>query len=148
MHLSDTTNLVMTAQRMQIFLRSAYYLISIQDNIIKAKTPGSIAELKSNFLGTEFTVLGFQKHQSNQTRTQHGSIIYTIENYEDQSHPIMTIVLPKLIGSDKFYTWNTAKEGETMLDKYTEDKKDMLICLNNKKPVWHNEKPSLSLAFK
>lgn len=79
---SANKQFIMTAQKMQV-MRSAYYLITLEQEQMSKSSLGCLGKLRSNLAGNEFNI--FDKGENpeakcslEQIRNQLGSIIFVI----------------------------------------------------------------------
>ncbi len=76
----DNWRPLLTAQKMQL-LRSDYYSITLDPNTMAKTAPGYVGKLRSNLLGTEFSLYGAGANPStglppDRLRNQHAAIFY------------------------------------------------------------------------
>lgn len=95
-------------KRMQL-IRSAYYLIAVNEKVTNRVSPECLGKLRSNFQETEFDLFGigesFDKGlPSDQVRNQHAAIIYNLGVDGIKRHNKMDVLLPRPI-EDEPYNW-------------------------------------------
>lgn len=99
----------MVGQCMQL-MRSAYYLIAVDQKVTNRRLPGCIGKLRSNFQETEFDLFGIgesfeKKLPLEQTRDQHAAIIYNLGTKETGGQNRIDVVLPKIVNEKKSNSW-------------------------------------------
>jgi hypothetical protein len=104
---------LMIGQKKQI-LRSAYYLITIDLKDITRKDIGYIGKLRSNLLGTEFSLFGEGENPKTklppeQIRNEHTAILYKSSIINNQGEPQINVVIPKVIDDNTYYVWKPLK---------------------------------------
>lgn len=139
----------MTAKK-QSFQTTSYYLLSTDINELTKQSPHFIGKIRSNFVGTEFTIYDTGENPSKKqatlenTRAQWGVIFYESTILKTRGPKKMQVVLPDLnedMTSKEYKPLTKDKEIQNQLKQNEE-----IYVFENKLPVW-NDKLEVSNTF-
>lgn len=105
----STKRCLMIGQKNQI-MRSAYYLITTDHSDLARKSPGYVGKLRSNLLGTEFSLFSEgenprTKLPAEQIRNEHAAVVYKTSVFSQNSSPEMHVIIPEVVDENKYYVW-------------------------------------------
>jgi tubby-related protein 1 len=99
----------MTGQKNQI-MRSAYYLITLDQNSKTRKTPGYLGKLRSNLLCTEFTLYGEGENPKtklplDKIRNEHAAVVYKTSIFSEDPAAQMNVIIPQVVDERNYCIW-------------------------------------------
>ena len=135
--------------------RSSNYLLSIDRNDLARDGEGFIAKVRSNFIGTSFTIFDCGQNPNKSRALPDGSNIreeLAAVHYEKnvlgfKGPRKMTVVLPAMNREHKRIRVKPRKDSETLLERWKEKQMTDLLELHNKQPVWSEETQAYVLNF-
>uniref|UniRef100_A0AC35TYD0 Tubby-like protein n=1 Tax=Rhabditophanes sp. KR3021 TaxID=114890 RepID=A0AC35TYD0_9BILA len=138
--------------------KTANYLFSTDPCDLSREGSGYIGKLRSNLLGTVFTIYDGgcaynEKKIGQNVRQELGVIMYDTNVLGFRGPRKMTILVPGMYDNEKSTAPPVRKviipmaESETILANFKGDKKEELVILHNKNPTWNEESQSYVLNF-
>ncbi|KAJ8675288.1 hypothetical protein QAD02_011074 [Eretmocerus hayati] len=136
--------------------KTSNYLISTDPTDLSRGGEAYIGKLRSNLLGTQFTVYdnGYSqlKDDKREDRRPHpreelAAVMYDTNVLGFKGPRRMTVVIPGMTPDQKRVKICPRDESETLLECYKSKTMDNLIELHNKTPVWNDDTQSYVLNF-
>jgi tubby and related proteins len=138
--------------------KTSNYIVSMEKKVYDKKSMGYVGKLRSNFVGTEFTL--FDKGCNPSEVEQHSSVaqvhvrqelvavFYEANLLRNRGPRKMTVLLPKLDSKQNREVWQPMKPEDAIISKYKESPQHCnLQRLINKPPQWHDELGAYVLNF-
>jgi hypothetical protein len=131
--------------------KSSNYLITMNETELKVKSPGYLGKLRSNFVGTEFTIYDTgtnpsKKHAEPEThREELGLIMYHANILGGKGPRKMRVVLPALDQEGHRAMWKPAgvipkQKSQTLSAKFKQGQFEGMMDYFNKPPIWNERK--------
>lgn len=145
--------LFMLAARKRKKSRSSNYLISIDAKDLSREGENFIGKLRSNFLGTSFTIYdngvnpsSFRKGRQN-IREELAAIHYETNVLGFKGPRKMVTVIPAMTYNHERIPIQPTHVSETLLERWKSNQMTNLLQLHNKQPVWSDETQAYVLNF-
>lgn len=131
------------------------YLISIDPTDLSRGGEAFIGKLRSNLLGTQFTVYDNGKSpkqigsrdQVSHPRQELAAVVYDTNVLGFKGPRKMTVILPGMTPNNQRVSVVPTDDTETLLECYRSKTMDNLIELHNKTPAWNDDTQSYVLNF-
>nr|CAB3267380.1 tubby-related protein 3-like [Phallusia mammillata] len=136
--------------------KTSNYLISVDATDLSRGGESFIGKLRSNIMGTKFTVYdqgikwgnpGIATDRSN-LREELASICYETNVLGFKGPRKMTVIIPGMDMSHERVRFKPNHDRETILSRWQNKNMENLIELSNKTPVWNEETQSYVLNFR
>lgn len=155
MEKDDNKKVFLLAGRKRKKSTTSNYLISTDPTDLSRKGESYIGKLRSNLVGTKFTIYnegvnprkGGVLADGSNIREELGAVIYDTNVLGFKGPRKMTIVLPGMGVDHKRIPVQPKMESETILERQRRKMMDNLLSLNNKTPVWNDDTQSYVLNF-
>ncbi|KAJ0060143.1 hypothetical protein NL108_003984, partial [Boleophthalmus pectinirostris] len=150
----DGKRVFLMAGRKRKKCKTANYLISTDPTNLSRNTNSYIGKLRSNVLGTKFTVYDGGENpekkpfikESESVRQELAAICYETNVLGFKGPRKMTVIIPGMI-DDERVSIAPKNELETLLTRHANHNTDQLITLINKCPSWNEQTHSYVLNF-
>ncbi|XP_072312643.1 uncharacterized protein [Eucyclogobius newberryi] len=150
----DGKRVFLMAGRKRKKCKTANYLISTDPTNLSRDTNSYIGKLRSNALGTKFTVYDAGENpekkpfvkESESVRQELAAICYETNVLGFKGPRKMTVIIPGMI-DDERVSIAPKNELETLLTRHVNHNTDQLITLINKCPSWNEQTHSYVLNF-
>ena len=145
--------LFMLAARKRKKSRSSNYLISIDAKDLSREGDNFIGKLRSNFLGTSFTIYDSGVNPSSSRkgrqsiREELAAIHYETNVLGFKGPRKMVTVIPAMTYDHKRIPIKPKNVNETLLERWKSNQMTNLLQLHNKQPVWSDETQAYVLNF-
>ncbi|TRZ02803.1 hypothetical protein DNTS_017687 [Danionella cerebrum] len=155
MEKEDGKRVFLMAGRKRKRCKTSYYLISIDPTDLSRDTESYIGKLRSNVLGTKFTVYDngdnperkpFIK-ETDTLRQELAAICYEKNVLGFKGPRKMTVIIPGMHENDERVIIRPKSELESLLTRYENGNKENLVTLANKSPSWNEQTQSYVLNF-
>ncbi|CDQ58706.1 unnamed protein product [Oncorhynchus mykiss] len=155
MEKEDGKRVFLMAGRKRKKCKTSNYLISIDPTELSRDTDSYIGKLRSNVLGTKFTVFDdgdnpdkkpFVK-ECDSVRQELAAICYEKNVLGFKGPRKMTVVIPGMMENDERVCIRPKSDIESLLSRYENGNTDNLVCLMNKSPSWNEQTQSYVLNF-
>uniref|UniRef100_A0A4W4FI72 Tubby C-terminal domain-containing protein n=1 Tax=Electrophorus electricus TaxID=8005 RepID=A0A4W4FI72_ELEEL len=155
MEKEDGKRIFLMAGRKRKKSTTSNYLISVDPTNLSRDTSSYIGKLRSNVLGTKFTVYNngvnperklFIK-ETELLRQELAAICYQKNVLGFKGPRKMTVIIPGMYEDDERVIICPKSELESLLTRYENGNKDNLVCLLNKSPKWNEQTQSYVLNF-
>ncbi|XP_070962834.1 tubby protein isoform X1 [Oncorhynchus clarkii lewisi] len=155
MEKEDGKRVFLMAGRKRKKCKTSNYLISIDPTELSRDTDSYIGKLRSNVLGTKFTVFDdgdnpdkkpFVK-ECESVRQELAAICYEKNVLGFKGPRKMTVVIPGMMENDERVCIRPKSDIESLLSRYENGNTDNLVCLMNKSPSWNEQTQSYVLNF-
>ncbi|XP_047998762.1 protein king tubby [Leguminivora glycinivorella] len=127
------------------------YLISTDPTELTRTADSFAGKLRSNLLGTAFTVYdngkAWRKHDRANTRHELAAVVYDTNVLGFKGPRKMTVILPGMTPDRQRVTIAPEDDSETLLERLKLQNLDEIVVLHNKTPVWNDETQSYVLNF-
>ncbi|XP_014284184.3 protein king tubby isoform X1 [Halyomorpha halys] len=131
------------------------YLISIDPTDLSRGGEAFVGKLRSNLLGTQFTVYDNGKSpkqitsrdQTSLPRQELAAVVYDTNVLGFKGPRKMTVILPGMTANNQRVSIVPTDDTETLLECYRTKTMDNLIQLHNKTPAWNDDTQSYVLNF-
>jgi len=152
----DGKKIFLLAGRKRKKSKTSNYLISVDATDLSRNGESFIGKLRSNVIGTKFTVYnsgvkygksGLKQDRSNQ-REELALICYDTNVLGFKGPRKMTVVIPGMNSDHERVPFVPNHDKETIQSKWQGKKMDNLIELSNKTPIWNDDTQSYVLNFK
>lgn len=135
--------------------KSSNYLISIDPTDLSRGGDNFIGKLRSNFLGTGFSVFdcGVNPHKRralpdlSNTRQELAAVLYETNVLGFKGPRRMTVIVPAMTPEHTRIPVKPRFDSETMLERWRRDQMQDLLKLYNKQPVWSDDTQAYVLNF-
>ncbi|XP_043472645.1 protein king tubby [Leptopilina heterotoma] len=135
--------------------KTSNYLISTDPTDLSRGGEAYIGKLRSNLLGTQFTVYdnGYSlmkddKHEGcSNPRQELAAVVYDTNVLGFKGPRKMTVIIPGMTPDQRRIQICPQEDSETLLECYKMKNMDNLIELHNKTPVWNDDTQSYVLNF-
>ncbi|KAK7919752.1 hypothetical protein WMY93_011036 [Mugilogobius chulae] len=150
----DGKRVFLMAGRKRKKCKTANYLISTDPTNLSRNTNSYIGKLRSNVLGTKFTVYDAGENpekkpfvkESESVRQELAAVCYETNVLGFKGPRKMTVIIPGMI-DDERVSISPKNELETLLTRHANHNTDQLITLINKCPSWNEQSHSYVLNF-
>ncbi|XP_046844305.1 tubby protein-like [Xenia sp. Carnegie-2017] len=154
---TDGKKVFLLAGRKRKKSATSNYLISTDPTDLSRKGESYIGKLRSNLVGTRFTIYndgvnpkngGVMADGSN-IREELGAVLYDTNVLGFKGPRKMTVLIPSMDSSDKRIPVQPKVESDTLLERYRQrgGRLDNILELHNKTPVWNDDTQSYVLNF-
>ncbi|XP_035225841.1 protein king tubby 1-like isoform X2 [Stegodyphus dumicola] len=149
----DGRKVFLLAARKRKKSATSNYLISTDPTDLSRGGESFVGKLRSNLLGTIFTVydagLNPKKKISEQkdSRCEIALIAYATNVLGFHGPRKMSVILPALNSENKRIEMKSSVEGEGLLEKWKSRNMENLLEMQNKTPVWNDDSQSYVLNF-
>merc|ERR1719457_175892 len=152
----DGKKIFLLAGRKRKKSKTSNYLISVDATDLSRNGESFIGKLRSNVIGTKFTVYNsgvkYGKSGLKQDRSNHREelalICYDTNVLGFKGPRKMTVVIPGMNSDHERVPFVPNHDKETIQSKWQGKKMDNLIELSNKTPIWNDDTQSYVLNFK
>eukprot|EP00357_Protocruzia_adherens_P026546 CAMPEP_0115007224 /NCGR_PEP_ID=MMETSP0216-20121206/21034_1 /TAXON_ID=223996 /ORGANISM="Protocruzia adherens, Strain Boccale" /LENGTH=626 /DNA_ID=CAMNT_0002374089 /DNA_START=84 /DNA_END=1964 /DNA_ORIENTATION=+ len=149
---SNHMRYLMSAKK-QIANKTSNYHLSMDRNDFKRKSDNYLGKLRSNFMGTQYTIYDRGENPENtnspdQIRQEMAVIYYEQNLFGTRGPRKMKGYLPKLGPNGEQMPWYAKKKGEKMVSMVAKGDTDEMICVKNKEPQWNEELGAYVLNFR
>ncbi len=127
--------------------KTSNYLMSMNEKELKTKSPAYMGKVRSNFMGTEFTVYDKglnpkRKAATIETFREELAIVMYQSNLLGAKGPRkMRVLLPAVNVEGERYRWKPASKDLSMLNKYKAGDLTGMFDFFNKPPKWNERRP-------
>ncbi|KAJ9060302.1 hypothetical protein DSO57_1032202 [Entomophthora muscae] len=129
--------------------KGSYYVITTSQN--PSPTETILGKVKSNFIGTQFTIYdngaSQEKNADKELRQELGSVFYDPNILGFKGPRKMTVLLMGMTKEGKRPEFRPSCDSETLVEKYHAQNDNRLLVLRNKAPQWNEETQSYVLNF-
>ncbi|KAM4609958.1 tubby-related protein 1 [Polymixia lowei] len=153
LHLDNDKKVFLLAGRKRKKSTTSNYLISIDATDLNRRGENFIGKLRSNLLGTKFTVFDNGLHPDralrdmSNARQELAAILYETNVLGFKGPRKMTVVIPGMDEDRKRVPIRAGNDNEGLLMRYQNRQMENLIELHSKKPVWNDDTASYVLNF-
>ncbi|KAL7857028.1 hypothetical protein SRHO_G00159270 [Serrasalmus rhombeus] len=155
MEKEDGKRVFLMAGRKRKKSTTSNYLISIDPTDLSRDTSSYIGKLRSNVLGTKFTVYDNGENperkafikESESLRQELAAICYEKNILGFKGPRKMTVIIPGMHENDERVSIRPKSELESLLTRYENGNTENLVCLVNKSPSWNEQTQSYVLNF-
>lgn len=132
--------------------KTSNYLITLDQDSLKKKGKGYLGKLRANFMGTEFVIYDQGENpkkakSDSEIRRELGSVLYESNVLGSKGPRKMRVLIPAIDKEDNICTWKPIEKEDSMIDKYKEGKKEMMLVFHNKEPKWNETVQAYVLNF-
>ncbi|XP_010887171.2 tubby protein homolog [Esox lucius] len=151
----DGKRVFLMAGRKRKKCKTSNYLISIDPTELSRDTDSYIGKLRSNVLGTKFTVFDGGENpdkkpfikQCESVRQELAAICYEKNVLGFKGPRKMTVIIPGMLENDERVCIRPKSDIESLLSRCENGNTDNLVCLMNKSPSWNEQTQSYVLNF-
>ncbi|KAA0706821.1 Tubby protein -like protein [Triplophysa tibetana] len=153
LHLDNDKKVFLLAGRKRKKCATSNYLISIDAIDLSRGGDHFIGKLRSNLMGTKFTVFdnGLNPERAlrdmSNARQELAAIIYETNVLGFKGPRKMTVIIPGMDEDDERVPIRPQTESGSLLVRYQNRQMDNMIELHNKTPVWNDDTASYVLNF-
>ncbi|XP_066520021.1 tubby protein homolog [Hoplias malabaricus] len=155
MEKEDGKKVFLMAGRKRKKSTTSNYLISIDPTDLSRDTSSYIGKLRSNVLGTKFTVYDNGENperkpfikETESLRQELAAICYEKNILGFKGPRKMTVIIPGMHENDERVNIQPKNELESLLTRYENGNTENLVCLVNKSPSWNEQTQSYVLNF-
>ncbi|XP_016353136.1 tubby-related protein 1 isoform X2 [Sinocyclocheilus anshuiensis] len=153
LHLDNDKKVFLLAGRKRKKSATSNYLISIDATDLSRGGENFIGKLRSNLMGTKFTVFdnGLNPDRAlrdmSNARQELAAIIYETNVLGFKGPRKMTVIIPGMDDDNERVPIRPRTDNDNILVRYQNRQMDNLIELHNKTPVWNDDKASYVLNF-
>ncbi|XP_065098480.1 protein king tubby isoform X2 [Paramisgurnus dabryanus] len=155
MEKEDGKRVFLMAGRKRKRCKTSNYLISIDPTDLSRDTNSYIGKLRSNVLGTKFTVYDNGENperkpfvkETDTLRQELAAICYEKNVLGFKGPRKMTVVIPGMHENDERVVIRPKTELESLLTRFDNGNKENLVTLVNKSPTWNEQTQSYVLNF-
>ncbi|XP_050922085.1 tubby-related protein 3 [Lates calcarifer] len=155
MEMEDGKRVFLMAGRKRKKCKTSNYLISTDATNLSRDTNCYIGKLRSNVLGTKFTVYDGGENpekkpfikECESVRQELAAICYETNVLGFKGPRKMTVIIPGMLENDERVSIRPKNELETLLVRHTNGNTDKLVTLVNKSPSWNDQTQSYVLNF-
>uniref|UniRef100_A0A3B3V9X4 Si:dkey-220f10.4 n=1 Tax=Poecilia latipinna TaxID=48699 RepID=A0A3B3V9X4_9TELE len=155
MEKEDGKRVFLMAGRKRKKCKTSNYLISIDPTNLTRDANCYIGKLRSNVLGTKFTVYDGGENpekkpfikESESVRQELAAICYETNVLGFKGPRKMTVIIPGMLENDERVSICPKNELETLLVRHSNGNTDKLVTLVNKSPTWNEQTQSYVLNF-
>ncbi|XP_062859852.1 tubby protein homolog [Trichomycterus rosablanca] len=155
MEKEDGKKVFLMAGRKRKKCTTSNYLISIDPTDLSRDTNSYIGKLRSNVLGTKFTVYDNGENpdrkpfikETESLRQELAAICYDKNVLGFKGPRKMTVIIPGMHENDERVSICPKSDLESLLTRHENGNKENLVCLVNKSPTWNEQTQSYVLNF-
>ncbi|XP_030610690.1 tubby protein [Archocentrus centrarchus] len=155
MEKEDGKRVFLMAGRKRKKCKTSNYLISTDPTNLSRDTDSYIGKLRSNVLGTKFTVYDGGENpekkpfikECESVRQELAAICYETNVLGFKGPRKMTVIIPGMLETDERVDIHPQNELETLLTRHANGNMDKLVTLVNKSPSWNEQTQSYVLNF-
>ncbi|RVE59669.1 hypothetical protein OJAV_G00190630 [Oryzias javanicus] len=155
MEKEDGKRVFLMAGRKRKKSKTSNYLISTDPTNLSRDTSSYIGKLRSNALGTKFTVYDGGENpekkpfvkESESVRQELAAICYEKNVLGFKGPRKMTVIIPGMLQNDERVSIRSGNQSETLLGCHAKGQTDQLVTLVNKFPSWNEQTQSYVLNF-
>ncbi|KTG25176.1 hypothetical protein cypCar_00006059 [Cyprinus carpio] len=155
MEKEDGKRVFLMAGRKRKKCKTSNYLISIDPTDLSRDTDSYIGKLRSNVLGTKFTVYDNGENperkpfikETDTLRQELAAICYEKNVLGFKGPRKMRVIIPGMHENDERVVIQPKSELESLLTRYENGNKENLVTLVNKSPSWNEQTQSYVLNF-
>uniref|UniRef100_A0A8C1Q3H0 Si:dkey-220f10.4 n=1 Tax=Cyprinus carpio TaxID=7962 RepID=A0A8C1Q3H0_CYPCA len=155
MEKEDGKRVFLMAGRKRKKCKTSNYLISIDPTDLSRDTESYIGKLRSNVLGTKFTVYDNGENperkpfikETDTLRQELAAICYEKNVLGFKGPRKMTVIIPGMHENDERVVIRPKNELEALFTRYENGNKENLVTLVNKSPSWNEQTQSYVLNF-
>ncbi|CAL8305076.1 unnamed protein product [Lota lota] len=155
MEKEDGKRVFLMAGRKRKKCKTSNYLISIDPTDLSRDTHSYIGKLRSNVLGTKFTVYDGGENpekkpfikECESVRQELAAICYEKNVLGLRGPRKMTVIIPGMLENDERVCIRPRNDIETLLVRHDNGNTDNLVTLMNKSPSWNEQSQSYVLNF-
>ncbi|XP_005160427.1 uncharacterized protein si:dkey-220f10.4 isoform X2 [Danio rerio] len=155
MEKEDGKRVFLMAGRKRKKCKTSNYLISVDPTDLSRDTDSYIGKLRSNVLGTKFTVFDNGENperkpfikEMDTLRQELAAIFYEKNVLGFKGPRKMTVIIPGMHENDERVVIRPKSELESLLTRYENGNKENLVTLVNKSPSWNEQTQSYVLNF-
>ncbi|XP_069011436.1 tubby protein homolog [Embiotoca jacksoni] len=155
MEKEDGKRVFLMAGRKRKKCKTSNYLISTDPTNLSRDTNSYIGKLRSNVLGTKFTVYDGGENpekkpfikECESVRQELAAICYETNVLGFKGPRKMTVIIPGMLENDERVQIRPKSELETLLARHVNNNTDKLVTLMNKSPSWNEQTQSYVLNF-
>uniref|UniRef100_A0A665UWR5 Si:dkey-220f10.4 n=2 Tax=Echeneis naucrates TaxID=173247 RepID=A0A665UWR5_ECHNA len=155
MEKQDGKRVFLMAGRKRKKCKTSNYLISTDATNLSRDTNCYIGKLRSNVLGTKFTVYDGGENpekkpfikESESVRQELAAICYETNVLGFKGPRKMTVIIPGMLENDERVSICPKNDLETLLIRHANGNTDKLVTLVNKSPSWNEQTHSYVLNF-
>ncbi|XP_070708296.1 tubby protein homolog [Pempheris klunzingeri] len=155
MEKEDGKRVFLMAGRKRKKCKTSNYLISTDPTNMSRDTNCYIGKLRSNILGTKFTVYDGGENpekkpfikECESVRQELAAICYETNVLGFKGPRKMTVIIPGMLENDERVSIRPKNELETLLVRHANNNTDKLVTLVNKSPSWNDQTQSYVLNF-
>ncbi|KAL0978779.1 hypothetical protein UPYG_G00175080 [Umbra pygmaea] len=153
LHLDNEKKVFLLAGRKRKKSTTSNYLISIDPTDLSRGGENFIGKLRSNMMGTKFTVFDNALHPDralpdmSNARQELAAIIYETNVLGMKGPRRLTVIIPGMNKDSERVPIRPRSDNDGLLMKFQNRKLDNLIELHNKTPTWNEETASHVLNF-
>ncbi|XP_040885421.1 tubby protein homolog [Toxotes jaculatrix] len=155
MEKEDGKRVFLMAGRKRKKSKTSNYLISTDPTNLSRDTNCYIGKLRSNVLGTKFTVYDGGENpekkpfikECESVRQELAAICYETNVLGFKGPRKMTVIIPGMLENDERVTICPKNDLETLLGRHANGNTDKLVTLVNKSPSWNEQTQSYVLNF-
>eukprot|EP01059_Diplonema_ambulator_P004560 TRINITY_DN14276_c0_g1_i4.p1 TRINITY_DN14276_c0_g1~~TRINITY_DN14276_c0_g1_i4.p1 ORF type:complete len:361 (+),score=88.68 TRINITY_DN14276_c0_g1_i4:149-1084(+) len=151
---SGTDSQFLLAARKRKKNKTSNYLISMDTEDLHRNSGNFYGKVRSNFLGTEFTVYDRGERATKDGSVSHrqelAAVLYEANIISSKGPRKMTAVIPSVDNTGRRTIWKQeTDDSETLILAYKAgERKDDMMVMENKKPSWNEELRAYVLNFK
>ncbi|CAL8305321.1 unnamed protein product [Boreogadus saida] len=135
--------------------KTSNYLISIDPTDLSRETHSYIGKLRSNILGTRFSVYDGGENPEKKpfvkeceaVRQELAAVCYEKNVLGLKGPRKMTVIIPGMLATDERACIRPKSDAETLLVRHDNGNTDNLVTLVNKSPSWNEQSQSYVLNF-
>ncbi|XP_026171054.1 tubby protein homolog [Mastacembelus armatus] len=155
MEKEDGKRVFLMAGRKRKKCKTSNYLISTDPTNLSRDTNCYIGKLRSNVLGTKFTVYDGGENpekkpfikECESVRQELAAICYETNVLGFKGPRKMTVIIPGMLENDERVSIHPKNDLETLLVRHANGNTDKLVTLVNKSPSWNEQTQSYVLNF-
>ncbi|XP_060884548.1 tubby protein homolog [Labrus mixtus] len=155
MEKEDGKRVFLMAGRKRKKCKTSNYLISTDATDLSRDTNCYIGKLRSNVLGTKFTVYDGGENPEKKpfvkecetVRQELAAICYETNVLGFKGPRKMTVIIPGMLENDERVSIHPKNELETLLVRHANNNTEKLVTLVNKSPSWNEQTQSYVLNF-
>lgn len=155
MEKEDGKRVFLMAGRKRKKCKTSNYLISTDPTNLSRDTNSYIGKLRSNVLGTKFTVYDGGENpekkpfikECESVRQELAAICYETNVLGLKGPRKMTVLIPGMLENDERVVIRPKNDLETLLTRHANGNTDKLVTLVNKSPSWNEQTQSYVLNF-
>ncbi|KAM4624506.1 tubby protein [Polymixia lowei] len=155
MEKDDGKRVFLMAGRKRKKCTTSNYLLSTDPTDLSRDTNSYIGKLRSNILGTKFTVYDGGENpekkpfikESESVRQELAAICYEKNVLGFKGPRKMTVIIPGMLDNDERVCIRPKSDIETLLVRHENSNTDNLVTLLNKSPSWNEQTQSYVLNF-